>query len=75
MIVFVSTLVLGGCGGDEGDRGLAVPDEVSTPDSAKDDAENTQQRQQQVTEEMQRKQIEEFDAANAAKQQEEKPAQ
>ncbi|MBS1105470.1 MAG: hypothetical protein H6Q91_972 [Deltaproteobacteria bacterium] len=75
MIVFASTLAIGGCGGDEGDRGLAVPNEVSTPESAKDEAETTQQRQQQVTEEMQRKQIEDFDAANAAKQQEEKPAQ
>jgi len=75
MIVLVSTLAIGGCGGDKEDRGLAVPNEVSTPESMKDDAETTQQRQQQVTDEMQKKQIEDFDAANAAKQQEEKPAQ
>lgn len=74
MIVLVSTLAVGGCGGDKGDRGLAVPDEVSTPESRKDDAETTQQRQQQVTDEMQRKQTESFDANNAGKQPEKKPA-
>jgi hypothetical protein len=75
MIVFGSTLAIGGCGGDEGNRGLAVPNEVSTPESATDEAETTQQRQQQVTAETLKKEIEELDAATAAKQQQAKPAQ
>ena len=62
MIVFVSALAVGGCGGDKGDRGLAVPNEIDTPKSAKDDAETEQQRQQQVIDEMQKKQTEAFDA-------------
>ena len=73
IIVFVSALAVGGCGGDKGDRGLAVPNEIDTPKSAKDDAETEQQRQQQVIDEMQKKQTEQFDAPNTGKPPVEKP--
>ena len=62
MMMLLSTLAIGGCGGDKGDRGLAVPNEIDTPKSAKDDAETEQQRQQQVIDAMQKKQTEAFDA-------------
>lgn len=73
MLVLLATLAIGGCGGDKGDRGLAVPNEIDTPTSAKDDAETEQQRQQQVIDAMQKKQTENFDAA-PEKPQVEKPA-
>jgi hypothetical protein len=74
MLVLLSALVFGGCGGDKGDRGLAVPNEVDTPTSAKDDAETEQQRQQQVIDEMQKKQTENFDAPKTGNPPVEKPA-
>ncbi len=73
MLVLLATLAIGGCGGDKGDRGLAVPNEVDTPTSAKDDAQTEQQRQQQVIDEMQKKQTQNFDAT-PEKPQVEKPA-
>ena len=52
-----------GCGDDRVERGLAVPDEESTPESAAEMQKTEQQRQQEVLQEEQQKEIEEFDAA------------
>ena len=62
-----SCLVLGvvlsvaACGENKVERGLAPPDEQSTPESAADMQKTEQERQQEVQQEMQEKQIEEFD--------------
>ena len=74
MIVFVSALAVSGCGGDKGDRGLAVPNEDDTPTSAKDDADTQQPRQQQVLHAMQKKQTEQLAAPNPGTPPVEKPS-
>ena len=61
---------LAGCGGTEeerAERGLAPATEESTPESSKAMQETEAQRQQQVVDEMEKKQQEEFDAANSGK--------
>jgi hypothetical protein len=56
-----------GCGGDRDERGLAPANESATPDSPAADAETDAERQKKIVDEMQKEQIQEFDAENAGK--------
>ena len=55
-----------GCGSEESqiERGLAEHDQASTPESPADMKKTEAQRQQEVVDDMQKKQIENFDAEN-----------
>lgn len=63
-IVLVA-LALAACGENQVERGLSPPrgDEVSTPESAADMAETEKERQQDIEQRMQERQIERFDEA------------
>jgi len=73
VLLLLALPAVGGCGPDKAERGLAVPGETTTPESKKDMSETEQQRQQQITNEMQQKQQKEFDAA-AGKAPQDQPA-
>lgn len=75
LILFLAAFPLAGCGQDKVERGLAPVDETAAPDSPAADAETDQQRQQQLTNEMDKKLDQEFDAAAGGDAPPPKPAQ
>lgn len=66
-LFLVVALSLAACGENQAERGLAPPDEVSTPESPAEMGKTSEQRQQEIEQQMQEKQIEEFDAEQGAK--------
>ena len=62
-LVLILVLSALACGESRVERGLAVPDEESTPESAGEMKKTDQQRQAEVLQEEQQMEIQEFDAA------------
>lgn len=62
-LLLVLVFSVSACGDDRVERGLALPDEESTPESAAEMEKTEEQRHQENLQQEQQKEIEEFDAA------------